>query len=515
MKKLYLLSISLFFIFYLNAQDVKEGLKIPSTYDRNSITFVLLNFPSDYHAKDILSKIGLLEYSDKFYNNNISYSVLQMPYSRNDISLNKVGQIKKLLEDKRIANDIIFKWYSITNDGKMSLDLVHERGMFNATDATFLLAKTTKRGNAQLEDYGNRLINKSYILVLDYQSVLTMREAKKADRRGWQAVVSAYLFKLDYNEEVQNKVYDLWIFDDDLPSVKESKKATLSQLLIPINYITGATVNVDASQSIERSTVERILIPDKSEEQLLEQLVQKGYDDILYSLESVVEDFKVKTTITDTKPLKAKIGYKEGLSIDNRFFVYEYILNESKNTTKQKYRGIIRATSKIADNREVASGNMSKSTFYQTAGKKIENGFLIQQRNDFGLEISLGIEYGDFNGLYGRFDYRLGKFIGIRSLFAYVEYVIDGDDSDQSRVGIGLAKGMQLTRNIELRPYFGIGSHQNSNYDYSIKYYKTGLIFSFNLFRNNQLYAGASYYITPDQVNVYGLALNGGIKFGF
>lgn len=515
MKKITLLSFSFFLILCLSAQDVKQGLKIPASYDRSSITFVLLNFPNDYHSRDILSKINMLAYGDKFYNNNVSYLTLQSPFNRSELPANKIGLIKQSLENNKIANEIIDKWYSTTNEGYMSLDLIHKRGMFNATDATFLLAKTTKRGNAELEDYGNRLINKSYILVLDYQNVLTMSEAKRTDSRGWQANVTAYLFKLDYNEEVQKKVYDLWIYEDDPQELKEKKKTDLKQLVIPINFIAQTNRLIDASQKIQRTTLERVLFPDKSQEELLDDLVQKGYDENLYSLEKVVEDFKVKTTISETKPLKAKIGKKEGLKTDNRFFAYEYILNENNNTTRQKYRGVIRATSKITDNRQVATGNMEKTVFYQTAGKRLEVGYLLQQRNDSGIEVSLGLEYGDVNGYYGRIDYRLGRYIGVRSLFAYLEFALDGDDPTLSRYGAGLAKGIQLSRNIEIRPYIGIGNQKYIGEEYADEYYKVGVNLSINILRNVQLYTGCGYYIFVDSDYYNGLAISGGLKFGF
>jgi len=188
-------------------------------------------------------------------------------------------------------------------------------------------------------------------------------------------------------------------------------------------------------------------------------------------------------------------------------------LNENNNTTRQKYRGVIRATSKITDNRQVATGNMEKTVFYQTAGKRLEVGYLLQQRNDSGIEVSLGLEYGDVNGYYGRIDYRLGRYIGVRSLFAYLEFALDGDDPNVSRYGAGLAKGIQLSRNIEIRPYIGIGNMKHIEYEDAIEYYKAGVNLSINLLRNVQLYTGCSYYIIVDNYN--GLAISGGLKFGF
>lgn len=493
------------------AQDIETAKKIPSTYDRSSITFLYMQFPSESHSSDIQSKIDKVSFSDKYYNNNLNQLVYPATFGRN--TANFADAIKQYLNENKVGQQVISKWFARQSDGSMSMDLIFERGMFNATDAAYIKAQSTKLGNAVLQDYGNRLIGKSYILVFDYQSVMTMKEAKmEKTSRGWKATVTGYLFKINYNEETQNAVYDAWIYPEDTPEVKAEKNKKFENIQIPVEFVTKSTTYTTSTQPAGDTQLGR-LMKQKSDEELLAELVQKGYDEILYNLDKTHEDFMVKTTIYQTRPIRAKIGKKEGLKCDNRYFAYEYVYNEKTNTTKPKFRGVIRATSKIVDNRQVAKGDMGTSKFYQTAGRRLKTGYLLRQQNDLGVELTLGYEPGDVGGGYGRIDLRLGRYIGIKALFFYIEggaqvkeynvnYVSVKDrDVFFYRYGGGLAKGLMLTKNVELRPYIGIGQEVASHSDWKdnggnlkVLYLKAGGNLALNLTHNFQVVGGLGYY---------------------
>ncbi|MHC1703887.1 MAG: hypothetical protein AB9846_08265 [Tenuifilaceae bacterium] len=491
----------------LFAQEAKPEQKIPSTYDRSSITFLLLDFPSDNHSGDVKGKINSIVFADKYYNNNVSYLTLPASFSRTDLGAKITELVKKSIEEKNIPKDIISKWYSRKDDGTMSTELIEERGMFNATDAAFIKAQTTKRGNSMLMDYGNRLIERSYILVLDYKSVVNLKDVKDSKMKGWKSTVIGYLYKIDFNDEIQNAVYDSWIYEEDSPQVKAEKKQKFEQIKFPISFVTETSQLITASQAAEGTDLGKFL-KQKSEDQLLSEMVQKGYDESLYFLEKKYEDFKVKTMIYQTGPVRAKIGKKEGLKTDYRFFAYEYVYNEKTNSTKQKFRGVIRATSSIVDNRQVATGDMGTTKFYQTAGQKLRTGYLLQQRNDFGIEGALGYEIGEVGGIYARIDARLGRYIGVKSLFLYLEGGAEMQDYGIyegiafAHYGGGLAKGFMLTKNVEIRPYIGAGQEIATHEDFKdtafedIKalYVKGGANVALNLKHNIQIFGGMGFY---------------------
>ena len=508
--KYFLSSVLVLFFFPALAQDVESSKKIPSTYDRSAITLFQVQFSNENHASDVQSKIDKILFSDKYYNNNLDNITFSASFNRS--TPNPAEAIKQYLNEQQVGRQIISKWFARQSDGAMSMDLIFDRGMFNATDAAYIKAQSTKRGNAVLQDYGNRLIGKSYVLVLDYQSVQTMKEAKMTKMKGWKATVTGYLFKIKYTDEIQNEIYDSWIYPEDTPEVKAEKNRKFEQLSIPVEFVTKTTVFVTASQPEQTTQLGRFF-KVKTEEELLVEMVQKGYDESLYFLEKSHEDFMVKTTIYQVRPIRAKIGKKEGLKCDNRYFAYEYVYDEKTNSSKPVRRGVIRATSSIVDNRHVATGDIATSKFYQTAGRRLRTGYLLRQQNDYGLELSLGYEIGEIGGVYGRVDARLGRYIGIKSLFVYVEagYEVKkysdpyafGVENDIAftHYGAGIAKGFMLAKNIEFRPYIGIGQESATHKDWKdvggdlkVPYVKGGANLALNLKHNFQLMGGMGYY---------------------
>lgn len=502
MKKVYSL-LALLISANIYAQDIQKGNRIPSTYDRSSITVFYMKFPGENHASEVEAKFPKIRLTDKYYDNSLNYMVFEAPFSRGDVSVVPTKAIESFLMQKQVSKSIVSKWYNRKDDGSMDLDLIFDRGTFNATDAQYIKAQATKRGENILKDYGNRLIEKSYILVLDYQNIQNMKEAKVEKMKGWKATVNGYLYKVKYNEETQNALYDCWIYPEDSPEVRKDKIKKFQELNIPIEFVTQTVVQVTASQPTEDTQLGR-LIKQKTEDHLLDELVQKGYDESLYYLEMKHEDFMAKTTIHQVNPIRAKIGLKEGLKCDHRYFAYEYVYNEKTNSVEPRFRGVIRA-SKIVDNRQVAKGDMPTSQFYQTAGRKLSEGYLLRQQNDLGLELLLGYEAGEVGGGYVRIDARMGRYVGIKALFVYVEGGVQTKDYSPYdgivflHYGAGLAKGFMLTRNLELRPYIGLGQEQANQSDLSsstlkVLYLKAGANLALNLKHNIQLMGGIGSY---------------------
>ena len=508
MKKILFFLVISFITANVFAQEISD--KVPSTYNRSSLTVLYVNFGSGNHWSLAKSKIDSIAFADKYDNHNLNSLLLDPSFSRGGIMKDAILQE---LHKQGIGRSIVGKWYNRKPNGTMDMELVHQRGRFTATDADFLLAQTSKRGNAALEEFGNRLINLSYILVIDVSDIKSMSEAGLKDQKGWQAQAASYLYKIDFTEAIRSAFYDTWIYEDDTEDVKLAKRNAFNELKIPIVPIINKSVSVMASQP-DGDTGLSLFFKPKSTDQLMQELIQKSYDDAIYRIEMGVEDFKVKTSISGTRPLRAKIGLKEGLKTDSRFFVYEYVYSEKTNKAEPKRRGVIRADSKskIIDNRKVAAGKTETSRFYQVAGRKIEEGFTLQQQNDFGIEVSLGAEIGEIGGAYGRADIRTGRFTGFKSLYVLVEGGFDtgtyssagilssGTSFSFLRFGGGLAKGFQLMRNLEFRPYLSVGVERASNSDLtdddaiSAVYIKPGANLALNLTHRFQVVGGVGAY---------------------
>jgi len=158
----------------LLAQDVLKTKEVPTTYDRSSLTVLFVDNASASHWSRVRSKIDSVRFSDKYDNNNINLLYLKAD-GLNTSTANRQKELIKELESLSIGRQIIAKWYNRKSDGTMDMELVHQRGRFSATDADFLKAQTSKRGNAMLEEFGNRLVNLSYVLIVDIQDIKTAK----------------------------------------------------------------------------------------------------------------------------------------------------------------------------------------------------------------------------------------------------------------------------------------------------------------------------------------------------
>ncbi|MEN6501057.1 MAG: hypothetical protein ABFC55_01580, partial [Tenuifilaceae bacterium] len=165
-KLLFLNAMLIMAVLGAKAQNAEQPKKIPSTYDRSSITFLYMKVPGENHVQEVESKIGSIVFSDKFYNNNMETLSFDAPFSRTSTEVVPQEAVKKYLTDQKVAKSIISLWYNRQEDGSMSMDKIFDRGMFNATDAAYIKAQSTKLGNAVLQDYGSRLVGRSYIMVL-------------------------------------------------------------------------------------------------------------------------------------------------------------------------------------------------------------------------------------------------------------------------------------------------------------------------------------------------------------
>jgi len=265
----------------------------------------------------------------------------------------------------------------------------------------------------------------------------------------------------------------------------------------------------------------------------------------------LVSDFKVKAQIYQTNPIAIKIGKKEGLGFDQRYFVFE---NRQTRNGEQfsSRRGVIKSKS-VADNRSVTTGETTPSIFYQVAGRKLDNmGMFVEQRIDAGLNLFLGNTQDGLSGFTGRAEYYIGRQVKVPSLKMYVEGAYNSitdeftivsttgkEDLNFIRISGGLNKDFYLTKNIHFGPFVGYGFEtakgKDSEYKIETNFIECGARLGFNLTYNIQLIGSANYYLMmtpavkdkdgtviedPKDYDVYfpergGLGLSYGIRFMF
>ncbi|OQY00534.1 MAG: hypothetical protein B6I20_08605, partial [Bacteroidetes bacterium 4572_117] len=345
MRNFFLASL-LLFAFNLNAQNTDQVKKRgpADDYSRSSISYLLLDFASEKYASQIKQGIYNSVVPSKFDNNNLKQKTLRAPYYHTKTpSLRKnTESVRKALSADLYANKIVKFWWKIKDDGSYSTDLIKKRGFYNATDIDVNEADAGKRGRAALADAGEKLIANSYVLVLDYNNVQTMKDiydkkderARKAAKKaktefvpverkynGYKGKLTAYLFKVNYSDTVQGYLMDAFTDDNKFDLNKVDK--IFNEVYSPFKFERSESVQVSGTQANPGEYLAPLV--QKSKPQLMIKLVNDGISKTISKLEKSLEAFRVKTPLVSTRPITAKIGVKEGLTHERRYFVWEYV----------------------------------------------------------------------------------------------------------------------------------------------------------------------------------------------
>jgi hypothetical protein len=209
---------------------------------------------------------------------------------------------------------------------------------------------------------------------------------------------------------------------------------------------------------------EKIDMPGLKNEAFFD-MVRDSYNTFSLKAAKKLEDFKVKKKLLNTSPFQAKIGTKESIKTDHKFFVYEYVWDEEKEKAIPKRKGVLRVK-KAVDNRENRS---EKSSFYQIYGGSIEEGMVLREKPDLGLSVITGYEVSGPGGINLGLKYRLGKYINIPASYLTANIAFTNEDYSNYQVGdynylgnfeteevsftrfeAGVGKGFQLARFLSL-----------------------------------------------------------------
>tara|TARA_B100000767_G_C19754941_1_gene532524 strand:- start:866 stop:2329 length:1464 start_codon:yes stop_codon:yes gene_type:complete len=294
--------------------------------------------------------------------------------------------IEKSFKDQKIANKLVAKWFDMQRDGSMSLNLIKERGSYDATEDDVKTAgMMSKKVSTQLRDAGVELIDKTFVIVNKFKFIenevaaliiytaakagidamkaeskieisLKNAAAKKAKqlyekaRKGYTVGTQAYLYKLNWSdstEKVFKKLY--WI----KPSLNSNEKAERLKA-----FNNSETFQLEFV-GMEKQTIRvlNLTSEDLSKQQIIDEATKRTMNKVYAKLQREYDVFKPRMPLISAskKDCTAKIGLKEGLEGGEKFEVLEQMVNEDGLTT-YKSKGIIKVDKKqIWDNQFYAN----------------------------------------------------------------------------------------------------------------------------------------------------------------
>jgi len=320
-------------------------------------------------------------------------------------------KIEKYFKEKKIANQLVAKWFNRQPDGTFNMELIAERGLYNASEMEENIAKGTVKGNAAITDAGEELINNTFVVVSasafianepiaaairaaalivadelekdsPMASVLTRTGAEilyESTKDGYSVITGAHLYKLKWNDSIASVFYnDLWMDKSNVDSLKiiafdESnlfemeyvgsqvakthvalwnkgkgkEKKKRKKPKFQKNYSNETMAN---SQKKEKVDLKELMTDTKK--RYLTLATVRNYEKVLVKLQKDHDVFKTKTPLQTGFPITAKIGKKEGLKGGEKFEVFEQVISPKTGLIEYEKVGMIKVDrKKIWDNR--------------------------------------------------------------------------------------------------------------------------------------------------------------------
>ena len=531
MKKLFT-SLALCGCLVASAQEkVRENIQ--DDYKRNSLSIIVVDREDNYDDT-VFEAVRSINLGDKFDLNLI-------PTNRITISGNRANtfggiEVGNAVDASDLGKEILSYWFDRQADGTMNAKRLEQRGNYNADDQDVLNARAAKVGPDSLVDTGYALVSGSYVLILDYSGITSSKNDKQ--EVSWSVSTNAYVYQIDYSQDIEAQVIEAWVYEDDTPEVIAQKNEAYAKILVGMSP--KATVSYTTSAKEADGGVRAAIV--------------EGYGETLLRLENQIPAWNVTTAIAKRNPLRAKIGTKEG--VKNRMRFRAYLVKGDKNGNPYTVpKGYIRATT-VADNRGMATGQSTKFTeFYQISGGKIDEGMTIKQKNDLGMGVSLGYKvgglapynltvdylasintkgfshYGLLNIGYDMFSgSKIGDKVGQYLPAGSLTGLTDGGIS-YINFGIGYGFGIRPIRHVELMPFImGGGDYMMNHNDFldenageetedsfmdKVAWYgNAGLRVNFNVKYPLQLFIQADYTLLFVKEGSYYEAFNELLKVG-
>lgn len=383
MKRILLTLVAGFAVLSTTAQQTEETQADATLakYRRSSLYSVLIRHPETQYGKSIDSAFLAIPTPDKFNNHDLpfkSFDAVDAPKKRKGQAKDDFNQviIDQFIADKDIPRKLIAKWFYRDEDtGVFDMELIRQRGNYDASQLDISLADMSITGRAALADAGEELIGKTFMLVNDITFIDKGQKSAKAG--GWMRAIAAvagaasgtdlssvgdaaatlvneidgfsvnitsYLYRLHWDEEVAAHFYNYCWMDQSCED-PERRIVFDTMSMFKISYV-GKTMT-SAGNLASKSFA-------KSKEEQMVKVCTRAIDKSIVQLQRDFDEFKVNVPIYKINgdgTLDVQIGLKEGINSRSEFDVLMAVQDEAGRTSYEKVGRIEPIENLIWDNR--------------------------------------------------------------------------------------------------------------------------------------------------------------------
>lgn len=359
--------------------DASDKSTAAIKYRRSSLHTMIME-DDKLPKKDIILNTFLnAEFPDKYNDHTIGeksfnvskYLVLADTNSKKITEEDYIPAINKYFEEAKVANKIVAKWFNRKENGAFDMNLIQERGMYDASAQDVQIASSSSRGDAALADAGEELLPNTFVVVsyskfvsnevaalaakttaiataqaikvaaLKEVAIKAAEAAYEKARHGYSVWTTAYLYELNWNDSTSAVFYQNYWMDDN--SVDPAKKEAFDNSnLFKMNLIGYQKTSALISGLGKNAD---------SEVNIIKNATLKSIDAVYAKLQRKFEKFRTKTPLVSADPLAAKIGMKEGLEKGDKYEVLEQNVGADGKVIYKRKGVITVEKDKIMDNR--------------------------------------------------------------------------------------------------------------------------------------------------------------------
>lgn len=378
-------------------------------YKRSSIYSILVNHTDQKYAANIRDVFCKMPMPDKYNEHNLSVRILTTGNTTpNDGS--------EFLRKNHVASRLVGKWFNRNQQtGECNIELIKERGLYNASEFDRMMAEQIIRGNSLLEDAGEELIANTFVIVNDIRYIDAEQQAKAGAAvaavfagilgavtgavtgsrdlgravagigvaaagiistiKGFKVVVHTYLYQLEWNDEIAD-----YFYNNIYSAVPDRNKVALfnsNKDVFKLKYI-GKQISRGRDISCMGVNLDT---PD----QMIIKACTRAIDENCANLAKNFEQFKIKEKIVTASPIMVPIGKKEEITENSRFEVLEPSENKDGRVTYRQVAIIKPSKGLIWDNRYMAKeenavgSSLNGTSFYKVSGGEIVPGMLVRE----------------------------------------------------------------------------------------------------------------------------------------
>ena len=360
-------------------------------YERNSMHVMMIKHLNQ-KFDDIIEDVFLQSpFPERFNNHNLGVKTVSFAELEGD----QHNNIASFIDQVNLGQKMVAKWFDRDKQtGAFDMDLIKERGFYNATQNQKNLARASMRGLALLEDAGENLISKTYLLVNDisykskgsgnwflksmasvYLGNVDALQKSMESIGGFRVDIKSYLFRLIWNEEIAQTFYSEYYTDKGNVDAGKARAFSNEKKLFRMEYV-GKTESMSTETNFKAV---------KDPKALLVKVCTQTIDQNIAQLQHQYADFRIKAPLISTQPLKADVGVKEDITEKSRFEVLERVLDQEGKVSYEQVGIIKPVKGRIKDNRfmvtaeESQDASLDATEFEKVSGKDFFPGMLIRE----------------------------------------------------------------------------------------------------------------------------------------